>query len=57
MAGQGNLSEGTMFTAGGLELDREDSRKARMLYDYDAVNQDEITINSGEVWCEFVLCY
>lgn len=34
--------------AGGVELDREDSRKARMLYDYDAVNTDEISINSGE---------
>ena len=41
--------ESTKFTAGGLELDREDSRKARMLYDYDAVNGDEISINSQEV--------
>ena len=34
---------------GGLELDREESRKARMLYDYDAINPDEITVNAGEV--------
>ena len=37
------------FMVAGQELDREESRKARMLYDYDAVNDDEISINAGEV--------
>ena len=31
---------------GGQELGR---RKARMLYDYDAVNSDELSINAGQV--------
>ena len=42
-------AEGGRLVVGGQELDREESRKARMLYDYDAVNSDEISINAGEV--------
>lgn len=39
----------TKFEVDGVELDREDSRKARMLYDYEAESELELTINSGEV--------
>ena len=39
----------TKFEVDGVELDREDSRKARMLYDYDAESEAELTVNSGEV--------
>ncbi len=52
-----NREESSEFIVGGLTLDREDSRKARMLYDYDATNDDEITINSQEVSSlTFCLC-
>ena len=37
------------FEVGGIELDKEDSRKARMLYDYEAENEGELTIHGGEV--------
>ena len=32
-----------------LELDTDDSRKARVLYDYEAENEDELTVPEGEV--------
>ena len=41
--------EGKFQGPGGVELDREDSRKARMLYDYDAAGPDEISILAGQV--------
>ena len=37
------------FTAGGYELDRGESRRARMLYDYDATNDDELSVNASSV--------
>lgn len=46
---RGKGEEGGKFMAGGYELDRDDSRKAKMLYDYDATNSDEISINEGQV--------
>lgn len=46
---EGRDGEGAKLVVGGQELNRELSRKARMLYDYDAVNADEVSINAGEV--------
>ncbi len=40
----------------GLKLDGKESRKARTLYDYDAVNSDEISINAGKVSDIMVVC-
>ena len=40
---------GGTFEVAGIELDKEDSRKARMLYDYEATNEEELTISGGEV--------
>ena len=40
--------EGT-FTAGGYELDRGESRRARVLYDYDATNEEELSLHSADV--------
>lgn len=37
------------FTAGGYEMDRAESRRARMLYDYDAVNDDELSLHASDV--------
>ena len=37
------------FTVNGIELDREDSRKARVLYDYDAENENELTVFADQV--------
>ena len=37
------------FEVAGVELDKEDSRKAKMLYDYEAEHEDELTIAVGEV--------
>ena len=37
------------FEVNGVELDREESRKARVLYDYDAENEDELTIYADQV--------
>lgn len=37
------------FMAGGYEMDRGESRRARMLYDYDAVNEDELSLNASNV--------
>ena len=37
------------FEVAGIELDKEDSRKAKMLYDYEAENDDELTIAVGQV--------
>ena len=41
-------SAGT-FEVAGVELDKEDSRRAKMLYDYEAEDEDGITIAAGEV--------
>ena len=38
------------FEVNGVELDREESRKARVLYDYDAENEDELTIYADQVY-------
>lgn len=40
---------GSTFTAQGMELDREESRKAKVLYDYDAANENELTIFTDQV--------
>lgn len=37
------------FEVAGIQLDREDSRKAKVLYDYDAENEDELTLAAGDV--------
>ena len=37
------------FSADGVEVDREEAYKGRMLYDYEAQNEGELTINAGEV--------
>ena len=37
------------FTVKGIELDREESRKARVLYDYEAENDDELTVLADQV--------
>ena len=42
-------SGGGTFEVAGIELDKEDSRRARMLYDYEAENEGELTIPEGEV--------
>ncbi len=47
----GGVDEASSFSVGGLELSREDSRQARMLYDYEATEKDELTLNSGDVCC------
>ena len=39
----------TTFVVNGIELDREETRRARVLYDYDAVNESEITVYCDEV--------
>lgn len=48
LGGKGE-EQGGKFMVGDQEFDREESRRARMLYDYDAVNEDELSINSGTV--------
>ena len=37
------------FEVNGVELDREESRKARVLYDYDAENENDLTIYADQV--------
>ena len=37
------------FVVNGIELDREETRQARVLYDYEAVNESEITVYCDEV--------
>ena len=37
------------FEVDGIELDTEDLRKARILYDYEAENDGELTVSAGEV--------
>lgn len=52
-AGGGVATEDTdrgTFEVNGVELDREESRKARVLYDYDAENEDELTIYADQVY-------
>ena len=38
-----------MFEVNGIELDRDESRKAKVLYDYEAVSDGEISITTDEV--------
>lgn len=48
----GGATEGTdrgTFEVNGVELDREESRKARVLYDYDAESENELTIYADQV--------
>ena len=40
---------GSTFTVQGVELDRQESRKARVLYDYDAENENELTVYTDQV--------
>ena len=37
------------FVVDGIELDREESRKARVMYDYDAENENELTVFADQV--------
>ena len=46
--GESEATAGT-FAVAGIELDREDSRKAKMLYDYEATDDSQLTIAVGEV--------
>ena len=45
----------TKFSVNGIELDSEDSRKAKVLYDYEALDESELTVNCDQV-CVCVLC-
>ncbi len=47
----GGFADGSQskFTLQGVELDREESRKAKVLYDYDATAEDELTIFTDQV--------
>ena len=37
----------------GVNLNHEDERKARVLYDFDAENEGQISVTSDQVWsCE-----
>ena len=40
---------GGKLLVNGMVLDREDARKGRVLYDYDATNEDEMTVSSEQV--------
>ena len=42
------LSDSTKFRVGTLELDSEDTRRARVLYDYDANNFDELSVSRDQ---------
>ena len=37
------------FVVNGIELEREKTRRARVLYDYEAVNDKEITVYCNQV--------
>lgn len=43
------LSDSTKFRVGTLELDSEDTRRARVLYDYDANGFDELSVSRDQV--------
>ena len=43
------------FEVDGIELDTEDLRKARILYDYEAENDGELTVSAGEVYVIVIL--
>lgn len=38
-----------MFEVNGIELDRDESRKAKVLYDYEAENDEEMTVSTDQV--------
>ena len=38
-----------MFEVNGIELDRDESRKAKVLYDYEAENEEEMTVMTDQV--------
>lgn len=37
------------FVVNGIELDREETRKAKVLYDYEADNENELTVYCDQV--------
>lgn len=37
------------FVVNGIELDHEDTRKAKVLYDYEADNESELTVYCDQV--------
>ena len=37
------------FVVNGVELDREDTRQGRVLYDYEAVGEEELTVYCNQV--------
>ena len=39
------------FVVNGIELDREDARRAKVLYDYEATNEKELTVYCDQVEC------
>ena len=43
------LSGTTKFKVGNLELDSDDTRRARVLYDYDANGSDELSVSRDQV--------
>ena len=47
---QSDSSATGVFEVSGIELDKEDSRKARTLYDYEAEKEDELTVPEGQVY-------
>ena len=38
-----------MFEVNGIELDRDESRKAKVLYDYEAENEEQMTVLTDQV--------
>lgn len=38
-----------MFEVNGIELDRDESRKAKVLYDYEAENEEQMTVSTDQV--------
>ena len=43
------MTSSNTFEVNGIELDRDESRKAKVLYDYEAVNDDELSITTDQV--------
>ena len=39
------------FVVNGIELDREDTRRAKVLYDYEATDEKELTVYCDQVKC------
>ena len=44
-----NISDTTKFKVGNLVLDSDETRRARVLYDYDANGYDELSVSRDQV--------